>query len=48
MFIATIIISCGKKGDPVYKEESKSSKKSSQIISFLNFDFGAKIFKTLK
>ena len=35
LFVAAIIISCGKKGDPVYKEENKSSKKSAQIITFI-------------
>jgi len=35
LFIAIIISSCGKKGDPIYKEENRNSKKISvQMILF--------------
>ena len=35
IFITFMLFSCGKKGDPVYKEESKSSEKiSAQMSAF--------------
>ena len=35
LFISVLVCSCGKKGDPVYKEENQNSRKiSAQISAF--------------
>jgi len=36
LFVAIIICSCGKKGDPVYKEENQNSRKISAQMSFFS------------
>tara|TARA_B100001063_G_scaffold224034_1_gene231699 strand:+ start:690 stop:824 length:135 start_codon:yes stop_codon:yes gene_type:complete len=36
LLIAIIISSCGKKGDPVYKEENQNSRKISVEMTFFS------------
>tara|TARA_A100001011_G_C13614830_1_gene557563 strand:- start:275 stop:409 length:135 start_codon:yes stop_codon:yes gene_type:complete len=36
LFLAIIISSCGKKGDPVYKEENQNSRKISFQMTFFS------------
>ena len=36
LLVAIIISSCGKKGDPVYKEENQNSKKISVQMTFFS------------
>ena len=36
LFISILLCSCGKKGDPVYKEESQNSRMISTLMSALS------------